>query len=366
MNARGFVPTSHRGWLVRALFAVLLAQLAGCAQLVPQTIGLRTDWPAGVPERTEISELPFFPQTDYQCGPAALATVLAHSGVAITPEPLVSQVWLPSRRGSLQIEMLAAPRRYGRVSYVLAPRFADLLREVAAGHPVLVLQDVGLIAPQWHYAVVNGFDYASGSIYLRSDTRPRVVMPFTAFERSWMKGGYWAMVAQPPNRIPVSASESGWTEAVLALDRAHADGGVDMQAAWTATLQRWPSNLPAAVGLANQHYARGELTAAAEVLREAHLRHPESAAVINNLAQTLSDLGHHAAALQVLQHAGGEAARPFSVELAATRAQIELRSRQEINPGAKAVTGREALQVQPVQPRRGARKAPSARRIFSP
>src|SRR5215212_8494513 len=95
---------------------VLLAWLAGCAPLVPQTMGLRTEWPAGVAQRVELTAVPFFPQEDYQCGPAALATVLKHSGVDVTPDPLVSQVFLPARQGSLQLEMLAAARRYGRVS----------------------------------------------------------------------------------------------------------------------------------------------------------------------------------------------------------------------------------------------------------
>jgi hypothetical protein len=261
--------------------------------------------------------------------------VLAHGGLAITPEPLVSQVWLPSRRGSLQLEMLAAPRRYGRVSHVLPPRFTDLLREVAAGNPVVVLQDVGLIGTQWHYAVVNGFDYEAGSIYLRSDTRPRVEMPFTAFERSWMKGGYWAMVALPSDRIPATATEPGRVDAVLALAQARPEGDEDVRRAWAATLHRWPDNLPAAVGLANQYHARGELQGAAQVLREASRRHPESVIVMNNLARTLSDQGHHAEALQVLRNAQGDVAQAFSTELAATRLLVEERMRKESASGAR-------------------------------
>jgi hypothetical protein len=198
---------------------LLLALLAGCAQLVPQTVALRSDWPPGVARTVELTSVPFFPQEEYQCGPAALATLLTHSGVPVTPDHLVSQVFLPARQGSLQIEMLAAPRRYGRVSYPLGRHYVDLLREVAAGNPVIVLQDVGLMFAQWHYAVVNGFDYPSGTVYLRSGTNPRQEMPFTAFERSWMASGYWAMVVTAPDRIPVTATEDGWLAAVLAKAR---------------------------------------------------------------------------------------------------------------------------------------------------
>jgi len=65
--------------------------------------------------------------------------------------------------------MLAAARRRGMVSYVLAPRFADLLREIAAGNPVVVLIDQG-IGPleYWHYAVAMGYDYDYGQLILRS------------------------------------------------------------------------------------------------------------------------------------------------------------------------------------------------------
>ena len=305
---------------------LLLALLAGCAQMVPQTIGLRTGWPEGVAQTVELTAVPFFPQVEYQCGPAALATVLSYSGVKITPEPLVNQVYLPSRQGSLQIEMLAAPRRYGRVSLQLAPRYADLLREVAAGNPVIVLQDVGPMFTQWHYAVVNGFDYPSGTLYLRSGTKARQEMPFTAFEREWMKSSYWAMVVTPPDRIPATATEQGWMAAVLAMARA-GDGDAATKA-YAAALKRWPDNLPAAIGLANQHHARGAFAEAVAVLRAAQQKHPQSVIVINNLAQALSDQGRHSEALAQIDKAS-DPQSPFAAEVRSTRQLIMQRIAQQ-------------------------------------
>ncbi len=306
---------------------VVATVLCGCAQLVPQTVALRTGWPEGVAQATQISNVPFFPQDQYQCGPAALATLLAFTGVQVTPEPLVDLVYLPVRQGSLQLEMLAAPRRYDRIAYPLAPRYADLLSEVAAGNPVLVLQDVGTMFTDWHYAVVTAFDYDAAELYLRSGTEPRVAIPFTAFERTWIKSGYWAMVVLPPDRIAATATEERWMRAILAMERSASARAIIR--AYATALQRWPDNMPAAIGLANQHHAAGDLAKAAAVLRQALVRSPESIIVMNNLAQTLSDQGYQGEALALIERAS-DPKSPFASEVRATR-QLIL---QRMNPQA--------------------------------
>ena len=301
--------------------AFLLLLLGGCAGLVPQTMGLRDAWPQGVPERAEARSVPFFAQDEYQCGPAALATTLVHVGARVTPDELVSRVYLPGREGSLQAEMLAAPRRYGLVSYQIAPRFDELLREVAAGNPVIVLQDIG-IGPitRWHYAVVVGFDYPAGELYLRSGTTERLAIPFTIFEHTWKKGGYWAMLVMPPGRLPASADESRYVAAIAAMERV---GDAEAaRRAHAAALQRWPGNVVASIGLANRHYALGELAQAEQVLRRALVVHPDSIAVINNLAQTLSDMGRNEEALALIAQAAAPDGSPFAAAVRETRASI--------------------------------------------
>ena len=326
ISARTGVPQWTARLCAGFFYWLLFALLAGCAQLVPQTIALRTGWPEGVPLSVEWTDVPFFPDEDYNCGPATLATVLNYTGANVSVKPLISQVFLPSRQGSLQVEMLAAPRHYGRISYQLQPRYPDLLREVAAGNPVIVLQDVGIMFTQWHYAVINGFDYPSGTLYLRSGTTPRERAPFTAFERTWIKGGYWAMVVTPPDRIPVTATEDGWMNAVLAMART---GGTEAATkAYAAALERWPDNLPAAIGLANEYHSHGDFAGAVNVLRTAQQRHPKSVIVINNLAQALSDQGRNSEALAVIGKAS-DPQSPFAGEVRSTRQLILQRISQQ-------------------------------------
>ena len=262
--------------------------------------------------------MPFFPQSDYQCGPAALATLLVDAGVKTTPDELVPQVYLPERKGSLQVEMLAAPRRHGLVSYQLAASYGDLLREIAAGNPVIVLQNLG-IKDGWHYAVAIGYDYDNGMLQLRSGRNERQEMPFAMHELVWRRSGYWAMVAVPPDRIPATASEERWLAAIAALERTGAAAA--SRTAYEKFLERWPGNVNAAVGLANAHHALGELPQAEKVLRAAASREPDSVIVLNNLAQTIADQGRYAEALPVIEKAAAQGG-PFADAVQQTRGEI--------------------------------------------
>ena len=307
--------------LAGVFVSVCMLLASGCASMWPQTAQLREALPAGLPEKVELTEVPFFPQEEYQCGPAALATALASYGLKVTPEQLVSQVYIPERKGSLQIEMLAAARRHGMVSYQLAPRFEDLLRELAAGTPVIVLQNLG-IGDGWHYAVAVGYDYQTGELILRSGTTERQVLKFTVHEMVWKRSNYWAMVALPPDRMPQTAHEGRWLTAIAALERA--GNAENARVAYTHFLKRWPDNVNAAVGLANAHHSLGALPQAERVLREAVQRDPDSVIALNNLAQTLSDQGRHEEALPFVERAAA-AGGPFADAVARTRETIRKR-----------------------------------------
>jgi len=283
-------------------FVFLLCVLAGCVSL-PQTDALRAEGGADLPPRVELDSVPFFPQEEYQCGPAALAMALSAAGVALTPEALTEEVYLPSRKGSLQVEMLASARRHGLLAYELAPELKDVLAEVAAGNAVIVLQNQGLWAfhPYWHYAVVIGYDLEKKQVLLHSGTRARRAMALGLFEFLWIDGRRWAMVALAPGRLPASAREASVGSAAAAMENA---GRIaEAHRAYAAMLERWPANLIGLMGLGNTAYALGRLTEAETAFRRAAATHPLAAAAFNNLAQTLADQGKLGAALEAAREA---------------------------------------------------------------
>jgi len=283
-------------------FLLLGTLLGGCAALLPQTDSLRRQPPPDLPVRAELREVPFHAQEQYHCGPAALAMALNAAGVAATPEELVEQVYLPGRKGSLQIEMLVAARRNGMVSYELEPRLEDVLREIAAGTPVIVLENYGFrLWPVWHYAVAVGYDREAGEIIRRSGMRPRQTMPFPVFEYVWKSEGHWAMVAVPPDRVPATASEARYASAVAALEKS---GQIkSAQVAYEAMLRRWPSSLAGLMGRGNTAYALKDRVAAESAFRQAAQEHPGSVAALNNLAHVLAERGQLAEALAAAERA---------------------------------------------------------------
>jgi tetratricopeptide (TPR) repeat protein len=271
-------------------FFVLFAIINGCSFVLPQSEALRKQAPTDLPPQVELKNVPFYAQEDYQCGPAALAMVLNAAGANVTPASLVDQVYIPARKGSLQIEMLAATRTHGLLAYELAPQLSDVLHEISAGNPVIVLENYSYgLWPVWHYAVAIGYDLKEREIMRRSGTHRLEILPFSAFEYLWKTDGYWAMVALPLDQIPASASETRYANAVLALGKSgHTKNA---QIAYGTLLKRWPKNIIGQMGLGNTSYILKDLEGAKAAFLKVTEDHPKAAEGFNNLANVLYDLG---------------------------------------------------------------------------
>ena len=177
----------HRD-LVLAVLALMALALGACT--TPQTTAL-IDAPGSLPLQAEVSDVPFFPQEDFYCGPAALATVLSWSGLSAEPEALGARVYTPARHGTLQNDILAGARREGRLA-VAVTSLRDLMTEIAAGHPVLVFENLSFAwYPRWHYAVAVAYDLDRREITLRSGREAERVTALATFERTWGRGGDW-------------------------------------------------------------------------------------------------------------------------------------------------------------------------------
>lgn len=276
-----------------------------------------------------VEAVPFFPQDEYQCGPAALATVLGWSGVEATPESLAPQVYLPARKGSLQAEMLTVPARHGRLAVQLPDDPSALLDELHAGHPVVVLQNLSLPAqPVWHYAVLVGFDPAAGAVTLRSGRIREHVVKWRTFLATWQRAGSWAMVVLRPGELPAAATAQAYTAGALTLERAEQHDAA--AAAYAAGMRRWPDEVLMPFGLANARYAQDDLAGAEQALRIALQIDPGAMPVLNNLAQVLIEQGCPALAITYAERALAQAGERAEQ----VRDTLELARSAPVHPGA--------------------------------
>jgi hypothetical protein len=320
--------------LLRIAGACLLIGAGGACTTVRESAPGATQKLAETQPRIELTAVPFFPQARYQCGPAALATVLGAAGVSITPNELVSEVYLPARHGSLQAELIAALRRHERIPFVPAPTTTALLRELAAGRPVLVLQNFGIsILSIWHYAVVVGYDPARNQFILRSGRNARSVVAAARFEGTWRRAGNWAVIALRATELPADMDSQRYLTAVSATEAAGHKAMAEQ--AYRAALQRWPDDPRAWLGLGNIAWSEGRWQHAESAYRELLKQQPDDIAARNNLALALFKQGCVEQAEAEIRRARAAAGGgPFAADVADSARQI--RAPTTASPGAAA------------------------------
>lgn len=312
---RGLASSGVTRGAILLLHALLLAACGSAPVSAPGA--------GATPDAIRLDAIPFFAQDRRDdCGPASLAGVLAASGVATDPHALSPQVYLPGRHGSVPSELLAATRRAGRLPYLLDPDAGALLAELAAGRPVLVLQNLATdLFPVWHYAVLTGVDAGIGRFYLNTGKHQQRAVPARRFMRTWDRAQRWAMVALRPGEAPARANRERYLAAATAFDGIARPA--DAAAAWQAARDAWPDQALPHLALGNLAYQDGDLAAAARHYA-AGLDAGTDPALANNLASVLGELGCPRRGEAVLERYAPATATPAAWQEALARTRREL------------------------------------------
>ncbi|MBF8674894.1 peptidase C39 family protein [Pseudomonas fulva] len=208
--------TSSPTQVVRQLILAccLGVTLAGCA-------GTPSTALQGLPQRVELSSVPFYRGNANHSAAMALAAILSQQGAPITPGLLDQPLNLPAGIDSLDTSIPRVARDYGRMVYPLDKRLDALLTQVAAGNPVLVrYQDGSAWWSEPRYAVLVGYDRYKQRVLMRAGMQRRLVMAFDDFASAWAKEGRWAILVQPPGQLPADVDRQRWQQAADDLARA--------------------------------------------------------------------------------------------------------------------------------------------------
>lgn len=148
-----------------------------------------------------IRDVPFFPQEKYQCGPAALASVLNYRGLKVTPGEIAPAIYSESARGTLNIDMVFYAERQGMKASQYSGTLDDLKKNLDRSNPLIVLVDYGFLSYRKdHFMVVVGYD--AGHIIAHSGRDSFKPVPIDDFLKTWKKTKNWTLLIEETRRVP--------------------------------------------------------------------------------------------------------------------------------------------------------------------
>lgn len=140
-----------------------------------------------------IENVPFYPQQEYQCGPASLAGVMNYQRIDITPDKIADDIFSKSAKGTLSLDMVIYAKNKGFKAMQYTGSMNDLKANINSGYPLIVLVDYGfLFYQQNHFMVIIGYnDYG---VIVNSNTVEHQFIDAESFVNAWEKTNYWTLL----------------------------------------------------------------------------------------------------------------------------------------------------------------------------
>lgn len=165
-----------------SLLPIILFSLCSCS-----TVSVRFN-----SEPILINKVPFYPQDDYQCGPASLAGVLNYLGAGVTPDDIAKDIYSASARGTLNMDMVIYANKKGLHALQYIGSWDDLKAKINDGYPLIVLVDYGFSVYQAnHFMVVVG--YNDEGVIANSGKTEHMFIDKEKFLKAWKRTNYWTL-----------------------------------------------------------------------------------------------------------------------------------------------------------------------------
>lgn len=177
----------------KVFLAALAACLLGCAGQVdtvkPASSGLY------------IEGVPFFPQDEYMCGPAALASVIGYYGSSAGMKDVAAEVYSEKLKGTLPMDLLLYAKAKGFEAKYYKGSMNGLKESLSRREPLILFLNLGYsFYPVGHYIVAVGMDEGAEVVFAHSGTEKEQAFTMTELEKSWSKTGYSTLLVRPKTR----------------------------------------------------------------------------------------------------------------------------------------------------------------------
>ncbi len=149
----------------------------------------------------EIQEVPFYEDTNHQCGPSSLASVInywyakRHSKNPVTPDKISFEVYSKGARGTLGVDLEFYAKKNGFQTMQYSGSIEDLRNNILNEIPIIILVDYGAFLYQRnHFMVVTG--YSSDGIIAHSGSEEKTIS-FNELKKIWGKTRFWTLIVKP-------------------------------------------------------------------------------------------------------------------------------------------------------------------------
>ena len=145
-------------------------------------------------------DVPFYPQKAYQCGPAAMASVMSYWGRHDSPKTIAAEMFSETARGSLTLDMYLYATENGFEAKQGGASVEEIRHRVDSREPVIVLVDNGFwVVRIGHYLVVVG--YSDDGFFVHDGYKGNTFISFGDFEKKWSRTGRWALIMHPKSVV---------------------------------------------------------------------------------------------------------------------------------------------------------------------
>jgi predicted double-glycine peptidase len=153
---------------------------------------------AQLPAANQLDGLKRIKQITNYCGPATLTSVLNFYGCNRSQEEVGKGTYDPASGATNGADMLLYARSKGFAAYSWNTNIQDVKSKIAAGVPVIALQQNSRIDTSGHYRVLTGYDDSKSKFTVIDPYYDDITeLSYYECDRLWRSKGYWALLVVP-------------------------------------------------------------------------------------------------------------------------------------------------------------------------